>query len=397
MEPGTRLTIYFVTIAEIGVANGPAIHCLNLSKYLAEKHDVTLISPWPRGTLPAASGPHLRLKPVGLPRLKRLPRAAQLPFVAAALCRLRRPDVIYLRSSIGTSALAAFTKRFLGCRLVVEFNGWLAGEVGHIGWGPGVARLVEKQQLGEARHADAIRVVTPELNILLIERGIPADRIHVIGNGSDLETFTPLNKQQCRAANGLEPDAKLLAVAGNLWPALDLATVFSAQARLRRDGMPIELLVVGQGIAESAFRKCAHEALGPDPPVHWYGQQPPTRVNQLLNAADAVLAPFVRASGLGGLAPLKIRDCAAAGRPCVATDVGGIGHLRHEPWVFLARPEDPEAFADAVRRALAANDNEMRHCARSYAEKHFDWKLVADSVAQLTCQPPSPQRPQAPR
>jgi glycosyltransferase involved in cell wall biosynthesis len=123
---------------------------------------------------------------------------------------------------------------------------------------------------------------------------------------------------------------------------------------------------------------------GQTPPVRWLGAQSPDTVNAQLNAVDVVLAPFTRArNSVTGLAPLKIRDCAGAGRACVASRVAGIDQLEGEPWMFLAEPEDPLAFASAIRRALAADPVTTRLAARTFAEQRFDWRLVAEQVATL--------------
>lgn len=377
-----RSSLLLATIADLGRLNGPAMHVLNLANGLASANfAVTVLAPKPGGPLPITTDPEVRLRALRIGRLWRLPSSAILPGMVLKAGLLGRHDIFYLRSGVGTWPLAAVAKKVMRSRLILEFNGWYSMELASLGYGGRVARAAERMQLWEARIADGIRVVTPELRDLLLDRGIPAERIRTIGNGSDINTFAPLDLGTCRARNGLPASKPLLAVAGNLWPALDLGTVFQALKLLREQGLDAELIVIGDGVSREAFAARAADTLGSPPPVRWFGAVPPSKVNELLNAADVVLAPFSQRIEFAGLAPLKIRDCAAAGKPCVASALGGIERLEQEPWMFLAAAGDPAALAGSVRRALASDPQVMRASARAYAERNFDWKLVSREVA----------------
>lgn len=381
-DSGHRSSLVLATIADLGRLNGPSMHVLNLANGLARANfAVTVLAPKPGGPLPITTDAEVRLQLLRIGRLWRLPSSAVLPGMLLKAGLLGRRDVFYLRSGVGTWPLAAMAKQVMGSRLIVEFNGWYSMELASLGYRGRVARAAERMQMWEAKLADGIRVVTPELRELLVERGIPAERIRTIGNGSDIETFAPLDLGACRARNGLPATKPMLAVAGNLWPALDLGTVFQAMKQLREEGLDLELIVIGDGVSREAFAARAADTLGVPPPVRWFGAVPPAKVNELLNAADVVLAPFSQRIEFAGLAPLKIRDCAAAGKPCVASAIGGIERLEREPWMFLTAAGDPAAFAASVRRALASDPQAMRASARGYAERNFDWKLVAREVA----------------
>ncbi|MGE4184032.1 MAG: glycosyltransferase family 4 protein [Hyphomicrobiaceae bacterium] len=374
----------FVTIADVGRLSGPSVHVLNLAKHLSRcSSTVTLICPKPSGELHIDHGPDVTRISPRFSLSRRLPSVALLPVLAYLMLRALRPQSVYLRAGAGTWPLALLAKYVLRARLVVECNGWLSNDLKALGYPRLICGVAEWMQCKEALLADSIRVVAGGLVDLLVAKGIPSARLAVIGNGTDVTVFRPLDMMECRCAHKLPDNGRLLAVVGNLWPALDLPTVFEAMRELRDNGVSMELLVIGDGGSRGEFAKRAFEILGPQPPVRWLGSRAPKVVNELLNAADVVLAPFAFSNEVTGLAPLKIRDYAAAGRPCVATAISGITALGNEPWMFLASPKDAAGFADGIAKALASEPKSTQAMARAYAERHFDWMVIAREVGRL--------------
>ena len=225
-------------------------------------------------------------------------------------------------------------------------------------------------------------VVHP-IKTILTSEGVDAAKVMVIGNGTDTRQFRPMNTAQCRSELGITVDEPLLGFVGNLWAAVDLGIVFEAMAILKRRGAPARIVIAGDGVQRAELERKARLLLGEDAAL-FLGHLSPERTNIVINAADVVVAPFHRARNERiGLSPLKIRDYAAAGIACAATDIGGIDELRNEPWIFLAGPDDPLSYADAIASALAADRTIVRNRARAYAETHFDWSVVARQVSML--------------
>jgi glycosyltransferase involved in cell wall biosynthesis len=71
----------------------------------------------------------------------------------------------------------------------------------------------------------------------------------------------------------------------------------------------------------------------------------------LIAASDACLIPHARTPLTEGMSPLKLYEYLAGGRPVAATALPPIARVAH-PRVALSA-EGPDAFADAVTRALA--------------------------------------------
>jgi glycosyltransferase involved in cell wall biosynthesis len=102
------------------------------------------------------------------------------------------------------------------------------------------------------------------------------------------------------------------------------------------------------------------------------GYVPDEELASLLAGHHALVAPYVSASQ-SGVAPLAL----AAGRPVVATAVGGLPEIVREGLNgALAAPSDPRALADAIER-VAHNLEELGRGARASSAS---WAEVARTV-----------------
>ncbi len=377
--------LIMVTTIDLSAHDGPSLHLLSLARQLAAlDYAVTVVCPKPRRAIDASRIGSIEFRHTANAAALGLPNACNVFGLALALRRLRpRGPRVYIRSSPATMPLVAAARRAGASRVVVECNGWFPDEIEVLGYPRLFARLARVLQSAEARRADRIRTVTAGLKAVLVNEGVEPAKIAVIGNGTDTKRFRPLERARCRQDMEIEDGSPVLAFVGNLWPAVDLDVVLEAMVLLRQRGRTVRLLVAGDGVLRSQLEAKAHSLLGRGA-VTFLGQLPPQRTNVLLGAADVTLAPFHhRRNARIGLSPLKIRDYAASGRPCVATDLGGIDELRGEPWMFLARAGDGESYAAAIAAALACDPSTVAKSARAYAEQHFDWSIVARRVGEL--------------
>src|SRR5690606_17021602 len=104
-------------------------------------------------------------------------------------------------------------------------------------------------------------------------------------------------------------------------------------------------------------------------------------VPALLASADV----FVLPSRLEGL-PLSLLEALAAGRPVVASSIGGIVDVvRDGIEALLVPPDDPAALADAVRRVLhePALADAIAHAGRMRVKTEFSAEGMARSVASI--------------
>jgi glycosyltransferase involved in cell wall biosynthesis len=380
-----RGAVALFTTVDLSSLNGPSLHFLNIANGLGKLgYDITVMAPRIRGPTVLAFGPSLRVVFTVPTRQYSLPGAVASLLMLPALWRARRADAIYVRSSSGTLVLAMAARLFGTKTIIVECNGWLGDELQIMGVPSAGVRLVRWMQLREALLADRVRVVTDSLRAKFVACGVPQDRLTVIPTGTNTDNFRPLDRQDARRILSLDPGGRYLIFIGNLWPAIDLGTVFEAMSILRARGQDLHLLVVGDGASRADLEAQARRCLGSNPSVTFLGSRAPQDANVALCAADVAVAPFARSRNEStGLSPLKIRDYAAAGAIIVSSAVAGIRELGGEPWLVLVEPEDPALFATGIEAALAIDGVAAGRRARDYALANFDWSHVVFEVANL--------------
>jgi glycosyltransferase involved in cell wall biosynthesis len=135
------------------------------------------------------------------------------------------------------------------------------------------------------------------------------------------------------------------------------------------------VLIGPVGLADSG-RECA--ALGSLPNVRLLGRRPYAALPGYLRGFDAFLIPYRLTGYTRGVFPMKFFEALASGRPIVATPLPAL--LEHGHVVHLA--SGPEAFAEAVSRALVEETAEKARARALLAERH-SWTTRLDEISAL--------------
>jgi glycosyltransferase involved in cell wall biosynthesis len=198
----------------------------------------------------------------------------------------------------------------------------------------------------------------------LVRLGVaPREKFRVIPLGQELDQFTRVDeaaRASTRRDLGVSPEQVLLTYVGRVVPIKRLDLLLRALARARGGGTPIHLLVVGDGEIRPDLEGLAGE-LGVGSSVTFAGY----RRDLTAIAAAADLA--VLSSDNEGT-PVSLIEAAAAGRPAVATDVGGVSEVVTPESGILVPQGDEGAFATAI--AGLASDPELRRGMGRRAQQH---------------------------
>ena len=207
--------------------------------------------------------------------------------------------------------------------------------------------------------------------------GIAPERLCVIHNGVEVKTPT-LDRAQAREQFGVPEAAFLVAYTGRLSHEKGVDLLPDVAARLRAAGVPLRLLVAGEGpLHDTLAQQCRQRGLGDVVSLVGFLNQP----EGLLAAADAAVMPSRRESF--GVAAI---EALATGTPLVATDVGGLAEIvAHEETALLVPPDDSGAIASALERlyrdsALAAR---LRERGRVRAREFSRERMVAQYEALI--------------
>jgi glycosyltransferase involved in cell wall biosynthesis len=245
----------------------------------------------------------------------------------------------------------------------------------------------EERQLREPvaaalRHAirSATRVITVSeaLKDVATSVGASADRVTVVGNGIDLEKFSPVPREEARSALRLPPDAKVMVSVGTLVERKGFHRVFDAMPELLIRFPNLHYLVVGGGGPEgdmSPRLRAQVASLGLTDRVHFLGPYAPADLKIPLSAADV----FVLATAYEGWANVFL-EAMACGLPVVTTRVGGNAEVvAGEHLGRLFDLDDHQGLVAALDDALAADwDREriMSYARSNTWDRRIDMLLV---------------------
>jgi glycosyltransferase involved in cell wall biosynthesis len=214
--------------------------------------------------------------------------------------------------------------------------------------------------------------------------GIDAAKVTVIGNGVDLEKFAPVDRAEARRRLGLAPDAKVIIGVGNLIPTKGFHRVIPLLPELRRRHPGLVYLIVGGG-ASQGDQRGELEALarqhGVADIVRFCGRQPQEALKWHYGAADV----FAQATEFEGWSNVLL-EAMACGLPVVTTRVGGNAEVVSDSALGeLVDWWDPDAFRDAVDRALARDWDRERIIAFARSNEWEDRiRRLVDEFRQLT-------------
>ncbi|MFB3131693.1 MAG: N-acetyl-alpha-D-glucosaminyl L-malate synthase BshA [Rhodothermales bacterium] len=192
------------------------------------------------------------------------------------------------------------------------------------------------------------------------------NEIEVIPNFIDTDRFHRLNKEHFKRA--LCPNGeKVMVHVSNFRPVKNATHVVEVFHRLRQEGLPVKLLMVGDGPDRAPSEHLARE-LGVYDDVRFLGKQDP--VEEILSIADVFVMPS--GSESFGLAALEAMACSV---PAICSDVGGLPELLGDSAGGCLCPlGDIDAFTECAHRILTDDELQahMAEAARARAVDTFD-------------------------
>jgi glycosyltransferase involved in cell wall biosynthesis len=372
-------------IARLNVG-GPSLHVSYLSRGLAERgYETTLVAgDVGRGEESmafVAEQAGVRIERVaGLSRELSPVRDLVATVQLARLIGRVRPDVLHTHTAkagaVGrAAALLAGRKR---PRVVVHtFHGHvLRGYFGAAG-----SLLFRAIETALARVTDALVAVSPEVRDELARLGVaPAEKFTVVRLGIDLEPRVACDEDQAaiRARIGVSPERFVVGWFGRMTAVKRTDDLLDALSALRQRGVDALLLLVGDGVDRERLERLAH-GRGLATSVLFLGYQ--HDVARWYRACDAIVLTSANEG-----TPVTLIEGLAAGRPVVATRVGGVPDVVEDGVTgFLVRPGDTHAVAE--RLAILAGDPELRRtmgaAGRERVLERYAVERLVDDVDRL--------------
>lgn len=204
----------------------------------------------------------------------------------------------------------------------------------------------------------SILVISPGFRRNLLEKGVPAEKIHVIPNWVDLATYYQA-----------EPDPELahklglagrfnVMFAGNMGEAQGLETVIET-AKLLQDDPQIQFALVGDGVALPRLQRLTEQEGLTN--VRFLGRYPAHEMPRLYALADALLVHLKDDPLFRITIPSKTMSYLASGKPILAAVSGDVADLIESVGAGLTcPPENAPGLAAAVRALQAMPADERQ-------------------------------------
>jgi PEP-CTERM/exosortase A-associated glycosyltransferase len=305
------------------------------------------------------------------------------------VARKERVDLIHAHSPILTGIPAWMAARQLGLRCVYEIRalwedasverGDTTGQSVRYGLTRGAETFL-------TRRVDAVVCICEGIRRDVGERGLPAERLHVVPNGVDVARFVPRpSDDDARAKLGFQ-GRTVVGYVGTFGGFEGVEDLVEALAQLIKGGRnDLAGLMVGTGATYESCREIARRHGLADRILH-PGHVPAEEVERLYSVIDVLAYPR-RSFRLTELTtPLKPLEAMAMEKAVIGSDVGGIRELVQDGVTgLLHRAGDAGDLAAKIETLV--DDPALRRTlgrqARAWVAEERDWKQIVPRYASV--------------
>jgi glycosyltransferase involved in cell wall biosynthesis len=294
-----------------------------------------------------------------------------------ALFEQERPDIVHTHTS-KAGLLGRLAARRAGVPVVVHTPH------GHVFYGH-FGRLaswvfLQIERLLAKRTTWMIALTEAERDEHLVRGVGRADRFAVVPSGVDLARFRQAGDRAGRRPEGFgcPSDAVVAGSIGWLTPVKGHRVLLEAAALLRREWPRLHVVIVGSGPLRDELERLARTR-GILETVRFLGAR--TDVSDCLAGMDLYVQPSLN-EGMGR----ALIEAMAAGRPVIASRVGGIPAIVQDRKTGLLVPaDDPAALARALDELLRKPDwaVELGAAARAGIGEHFGQEAMVRAIESV--------------
>lgn len=228
------------------------------------------------------------------------------------------------------------------------------------------------------RRADALQVISPQLEGYVKQWRNPPQRVFMIPNGIDSTFYGKQPSKKCRQSLGIPENSIVIGSVGRLEPIKGYDLLLYAMSKIKRDIPASQLLIIGEGKDRHGLEQSAVQ-LGLQDALHLPGYV--ADVREALSAIDI----FVCSSRSEGV-PNAVLEAMATSRPIIATRVGGMESiLENEKEGIVIPPDDRQALENALRDLLnhEGKRNKLGQNARNRVENEFSIESMVGNVQAM--------------
>lgn len=305
-----------------------------------------------------------------------------LSFAVTSLCYglflAKRPDVIYAYHpplTVGISA--AMIRLFRRIPVVYDIQDMWPDTLRATGMlaNTRVLHLISGVCDWVYRRVDQIVVLSPGFKRLLIERGVPENKIEVIYNWCDESAFAA---SLASLSEKRLPAAKFsILFAGNMGKAQALDAVLEAAIRLNKEYPQINFVFIGGGVDVNRLKQIVNKNALSN--VVFLEAVPMAEVGVVLAEADVLLVHLKNDPLFTITIPSKTQAYMAVGKPLLMAVAGDAAEVVLQSGCgYVAISENSDSIADAAIRFFQQDASErllMGENGRSFYEKNFSLEV----------------------
>lgn len=274
----------------------------------------------------------------------------------------KKPHIVNLHYIGANAFYILMLRKLIHFPLVVAIHG---ADIQRDAHKSGLAQWLIKKTLCEA---DKILVNSKSL-LFEAEKLVPyiTKKSIVVGNGVNLDEFVSSVKYK-------HPKSYILSV-GRFVRKKGLDVLIQAFAAVVEVCPKLDLIIAGDGEELTRCKSLALQ-LGIDHKTFFVGTVDRKKVIELLIGCEIFVLPS-RKEPFG----IVILEAMAAGKPVIATNVGGVAEIvKHLESGFLVESESPAALAQAINLLLKDKTLRKRISHRGYrfVRNHFSWKKITE-------------------
>ncbi|MFJ4687956.1 glycosyltransferase [Streptomyces sp. NPDC088789] len=341
-----------------------------------------------RRTQSVGGVPQHRLLPLWLP-YGQGPLLARNAELAGRLVERLRPAVLHPATDHGNGRVALALRAAYGLPVVYEVRGfledtWLTQAPGRSPRDP-TYRARRELETYCMREADLVLTLGAAMKEEIVARGVPGERVLIVPNAVDAAFLAPPpDGAALRARLGIAPEEFVVGTVGSLTPHEGLGTLLHAGARLRRRGVPVRLLIVGDGPERPALERLAGELGLGDGTALFPGRVPHAQVRYFHGVLDLFAVPRTDDRVCRLVTPLKPVEAMASGLPVAASDLPALRELVDPGETGLIIPTNsPDSWAEAIEKMIYGRKrSEWGAAAREVVARDRTWTRVAETTRE---------------
>ncbi len=251
-----------------------------------------------------------------------------------------------------------------------------------------VVKLLTLQERWAGKFASAVMTVEDRLKVMLSERGIPNENIHVLMNLPDDRIFAK------RKTHAPKPKSApfVMVYHGTLARRLGLDIAIEAVHKAKSSVPHMEFRIIGAGEEREAL-VALRDRLGLQDVVTFSeGFVPVEQIPALIHDADIGLIPLRINSGTDIMLPTKLLEYVTMGIPCIVPKTGTISRYFDEEMVQYFQAENVDSLAEAIvklyrdpEKRIALSQNATERFANKYnwtVHKKIYTTLVEQLIGQ---------------